>query len=368
MEDHDALGAGLEQRRRRIGARRVVHHGAVKRAWMKIAPTRRTTRRVSEARPSRRPRSRRAVERRRRATDRDRHRRQRCFDERSSRSFETSRGDADSEPRSRSGVDRRPSSPACRASRAHRSGWSRDLELSSSMPRRRGMAIESSRTKRARAQQPAGRDAVAAAADLAGMSVAIGAVGWCETRMPPPSAPWPARRRAVRCPVGASARLARSSAAAMCCGSCVVPGRRCTRLWARATPRQASAAARPADDRAANPDAGRRVAGARTIGQRARRAGRTAPSPRYSAFLIALPFEEHAMTGATMNAAIDFAAVKTRQQTAWASGDYAVIGTTLQLVGERSPKPATCAGTSACSTSPPATATRRSRPRAAAAG
>jgi SAM-dependent methyltransferase len=35
-----------------------------------------------------------------------------------------------------------------------------------------------------------------------------------------------------------------------------------------------------------------------------------------------------------MNAAIDFSAIKGRQQTAWASGDYAVIGTTLQLVGE----------------------------------
>jgi ubiquinone/menaquinone biosynthesis C-methylase UbiE len=31
----------------------------------------------------------------------------------------------------------------------------------------------------------------------------------------------------------------------------------------------------------------------------------------------------------------DLAAVKARQQTAWASGDYAVIGTTLQLVGEQ---------------------------------
>ncbi len=30
----------------------------------------------------------------------------------------------------------------------------------------------------------------------------------------------------------------------------------------------------------------------------------------------------------------DFAAVKTRQQTAWSSGDYAVVGTTLQIVGE----------------------------------
>lgn len=35
-----------------------------------------------------------------------------------------------------------------------------------------------------------------------------------------------------------------------------------------------------------------------------------------------------------MNAPVDFNALKTRQQTAWSSGDYAVIGTTLQLVGE----------------------------------
>lgn len=30
----------------------------------------------------------------------------------------------------------------------------------------------------------------------------------------------------------------------------------------------------------------------------------------------------------------DFAAIKTRQRAAWASGDYAVVGTTLQIVGE----------------------------------
>ncbi len=35
-----------------------------------------------------------------------------------------------------------------------------------------------------------------------------------------------------------------------------------------------------------------------------------------------------------MNASIDFVALKNRQMTTWASGDYAVIGTTLQLVGE----------------------------------
>lgn len=31
----------------------------------------------------------------------------------------------------------------------------------------------------------------------------------------------------------------------------------------------------------------------------------------------------------------DYAAIKTRQQAAWGSGDYAVIGTTLQIVGEQ---------------------------------
>ncbi|HVK32871.1 MAG TPA: class I SAM-dependent methyltransferase [Burkholderiaceae bacterium] len=35
-----------------------------------------------------------------------------------------------------------------------------------------------------------------------------------------------------------------------------------------------------------------------------------------------------------MNAPTDFTALKTRQQAAWGSGDYAVIGTTLQIVGE----------------------------------
>ena len=35
-----------------------------------------------------------------------------------------------------------------------------------------------------------------------------------------------------------------------------------------------------------------------------------------------------------MSATIDYTAVKAKQQTTWASGDYAVIGTTLQLVGE----------------------------------
>jgi SAM-dependent methyltransferase len=37
----------------------------------------------------------------------------------------------------------------------------------------------------------------------------------------------------------------------------------------------------------------------------------------------------------TLVAAPDFAAIKQRQQATWAAGDYAVVGTTLQLVGER---------------------------------
>ena len=38
---------------------------------------------------------------------------------------------------------------------------------------------------------------------------------------------------------------------------------------------------------------------------------------------------------APVEAPFDSAALKTRQQAAWASGDYAVIGTTLQIVGEQ---------------------------------
>ena len=34
------------------------------------------------------------------------------------------------------------------------------------------------------------------------------------------------------------------------------------------------------------------------------------------------------------NAAVDFNAIKQRQQATWASGDFAIIGTTLQIVGE----------------------------------
>jgi SAM-dependent methyltransferase len=42
-----------------------------------------------------------------------------------------------------------------------------------------------------------------------------------------------------------------------------------------------------------------------------------------------------ALTNIPRAAAPDYAAIKQRQQATWASGDYAVIGTTLQIVGER---------------------------------
>jgi len=40
------------------------------------------------------------------------------------------------------------------------------------------------------------------------------------------------------------------------------------------------------------------------------------------------------MTTATSQGTVDFALVKAKQQAAWAAGDYAGIGTTLQIVGE----------------------------------
>jgi ubiquinone/menaquinone biosynthesis C-methylase UbiE len=44
---------------------------------------------------------------------------------------------------------------------------------------------------------------------------------------------------------------------------------------------------------------------------------------------VAQPFDQHSTTVAS-----DLAALKTRQKAAWSSGDYAVVGTTLQIVGE----------------------------------
>src|SRR3954463_8877154 len=40
------------------------------------------------------------------------------------------------------------------------------------------------------------------------------------------------------------------------------------------------------------------------------------------------------MSTVTQTPAPDLAAIKQRQQATWASGDFAVIGTTLQIVGE----------------------------------
>src|SRR6201993_4507115 len=37
---------------------------------------------------------------------------------------------------------------------------------------------------------------------------------------------------------------------------------------------------------------------------------------------------------ASVSPVIDLAAVKARQQATWSSGDYAIVGTTLQIVGE----------------------------------
>ena len=63
----------------------------------------------------------------------------------------------------------------------------------------------------------------------------------------------------------------------------------------------------------------------------------------------------------------DLAALKARQQGAWSSGDYAVVGTTLQIVGEDCAKRSIFAPAARCSMSPPATATRRWPRRAAGA-
>ncbi|MGC1553977.1 MAG: SAM-dependent methyltransferase, partial [Bradyrhizobium sp.] len=41
------------------------------------------------------------------------------------------------------------------------------------------------------------------------------------------------------------------------------------------------------------------------------------------------------ITAARQTATPDLAALKGRQQAAWSSGNYAVIGTTLQIVGEQ---------------------------------
>jgi SAM-dependent methyltransferase len=66
----------------------------------------------------------------------------------------------------------------------------------------------------------------------------------------------------------------------------------------------------------------------RTLGQHDRTIGQDASG------VGAIHCEHIDPTETCMIATPDFNAIKTRQQTAWASGDYAVIGTTLQIVGE----------------------------------
>src|SRR6185295_9932409 len=50
-----------------------------------------------------------------------------------------------------------------------------------------------------------------------------------------------------------------------------------------------------------------------------------------------IPLKQRNKTMSVLTAAppaIDFATIKSRQNAAWGSGDYAVVGTTLQIVGE----------------------------------
>ena len=49
---------------------------------------------------------------------------------------------------------------------------------------------------------------------------------------------------------------------------------------------------------------------------------------------LAISSRSPAPRSAATTADTDFAAIKQKQQAAWASGDYAVVGTTLQIVGE----------------------------------
>lgn len=63
----------------------------------------------------------------------------------------------------------------------------------------------------------------------------------------------------------------------------------------------------------------------------------------------------------------DVAAVKSRQQATWASGDYSVIGTTLQVVGENLCEASTPRPDGRSSMLRLATAARRVLPRAVAA-
>jgi len=86
------------------------------------------------------------------------------------------------------------------------------------------------------------------------------------------------------------------------------------------------------DDSAANPDDRAIIellrCQFRTVSQAkpTLRQDRPAPAERH--------FAPHNSGNITMETSIDLNAIKSKQQSAWASGDYAVIGTTLQIVGE----------------------------------
>jgi hypothetical protein len=74
------------------------------------------------------------------------------------------------------------------------------------------------------------------------------------------------------------------------------------------------------------------------------------------------------MTTATRLPHLDLRQSKAKQQRCGRSGDFAVIGTTLQIVGELLCEAADVGGGERCSTSPRATATPRWPPRALRAG
>ena len=62
----------------------------------------------------------------------------------------------------------------------------------------------------------------------------------------------------------------------------------------------------------------------------------------------------------TTTPTVDFDTVKARQQAIWSSGNYSVIGSTLQIIGEALCEAVDIEAGETCSTSPPATATRLS--------
>jgi hypothetical protein len=61
-----------------------------------------------------------------------------------------------------------------------------------------------------------------------------------------------------------------------------------------------------------------------------------------------------------MDTGVDLGVIKKRQQVAWSTGDYAVVGTTLQIVGENLCESSISAQEQACWTSPRAMGTQHS--------